>query len=46
MIFHSMKLRLVLHMKCRFSPGQTDTTPGFDFVSTTDLDSVIKLETE
>ena len=29
-----MKLRVVLHMRCRSSPGQTDTTPGFDCVST------------
>ena len=34
MKFHSMKLQLVLHMKCRCSPGQTDTASGFGCVST------------
>ena len=41
-MFHSMKLRLVLHMKCRFSPGQTDTAPRFDCVSSKGLNSIIK----
>ena len=42
MTFHSMKLRLVLQIKCKFSPGQTDTAPGFGFVSTIGLDSMVK----
>ena len=36
-IFHSIKLKLVLHMKWRSSPTQTDTAPGFDCVNTIDL---------
>ena len=42
MIFHSMKLRLVLQIKCKFSPGQTDSAPGFDFVSIIGLNSMVK----
>ena len=36
--FHSMKIRLVLHVKCRFSPGQMDIISGVESI-TLDLDS-------